>query len=348
MRIAQIAPLIEAVPPSLYGGTERVVYYLTEQLVRMGHDVTLFASGDSRTSARLVPSVPKALRLDETVRDSIPHTLLHVARAFSSADEFDIMHSHVDYFTLPFVRQVRTPTLMTLHGRLDLPDIVPTFREYADVHLVSISNAQRRPFPFANWVATAYNGIDLTDHTFGTGRGGYLAFLGRISPEKGVDTAIRVAEEIGLPLRIAAKVDPMDREYYETEIVPMLKSEHVEYIGEVAQTDKSDFLGNAYALLFPIRWPEPFGLTMIESMACGTPVIAMSCGSVKEIIVHEKTGFICSSFEEMVRAVDYVGAIDRHTCRQHVQANFSAEVMARTYESVYHRLVSRELVACEE
>ncbi|TAK30001.1 MAG: glycosyltransferase family 4 protein [Chloroflexota bacterium] len=339
MRIAQVAPLSESVPPLLYGGTERVVYYLTQELMRMGHDVTLFASGDSRTAARLVPGCPKALRLDEAVYDPYAYAMLQLGRVFDHADEFDVIHSHLDYFTFPFTRLVRTPTLVTPHGRLDLFDIAPIFREYTEVNLVSVSNNQRNPLPFANWLGTVYHGIDLGDYRFGAGDGNYLAFLGRISPEKGVDLAIRVAQHVGMPLKIAAKVDAADKAYYDSVIAPLLETDNVEFVGEVDQAAKSEFLRNAYALLFPIRWPEPFGLVMIEAMACGTPVIALTMGAAPEVIASGRTGFVCDSYEAMVQAVCRVHEIDRRECRHHVETNFSARVMALGYEDIYRRLI---------
>ena len=293
MKIAQIAPLIESVPPRTYGGTERVVSYLTEELVRLGHDVTLFASGDSITSARLVPCVPTALRLDPHIRDPIPYYMLMLDRVRECADEFDILHFHIDQFHFPLFRPRADRTVTTLHGRQDLPDLRPLYFGFSDMPLVSISDAQRAPVANANFAATIHHGlpIDLHSPTFSP-RGGYLAFLGRISPEKAVDRAIWIAKRCGVPLKIAAKVDAVDCDYFESEIRKMLTPPDVEYIGEISDGEKSSFLSGAIALLAPIAWPEPFGLVLIEAMACGTPVIAFNRGSVPEIVENGLTGFI--------------------------------------------------------
>ncbi len=340
MRIAQVAPLYESVPPRLYGGTERIVSYLTEELVRRGHDVTLFASGDSVTRAKLVSVYPRALRSDPTVVDQYVCLMAQIGLVYDGASEFDLIHSHVDYFTFPVTRFVRTPTLTTLHGRLDLPELQVMYRIYPEVNLVSISHSQRMFMPATRWLATVYNGIPVEDFTFRSRPGDYLAFLGRISPEKRPEIAIQVAKQAGIKLKIAAKVDRVDREYYENIIRPELSHPLIEYLGEIDQGTKDEFLGNALALIFPIDWPEPFGLAMTEAMACGTPVIASRCGSVPEIVEHGKTGFICDSPDEMVAVCARVGQLDRQVCRRLVETRFSVQAMADGYESVYRGLVS--------
>jgi glycosyltransferase involved in cell wall biosynthesis len=338
MRIAQLAPLVESVPPRQYGGTERVVAALTEELVRRGHDVTLFAAGDSQTAARLVAVTPRALR-PAGVRDYGPSITLALAMAFARAHEFDIIHSHLDHPALPYGRLVRTPVVHTLHGRLDLPEIQPLFGHMADAHLVSISNNQRRLVPHWNWVGTVYNGIDLHNFAFYPRPGDYLAFLGRISPEKGIEDAIAVARLAGIPLKIAAKVDPVDEEYYERRVRPLITPPLVEYVGEIGEREKDAFLGGALALLFPVRWPEPFGLAMVEALATGTPVIASRCGSVQEILLDGVTGFLCDSVQEMALACGRVAALDRARCRARVEERFTARHMADGYEAIYRRLV---------
>ena len=341
MRIAQIAPLYESVPPRQYGGTERVVSYLTEELVRLGHDVTLFATGDSVTSARLVASRATALReaAAEGVIDDFtaPHVLA-LGEIINRASEFDVLHYHNGYLHFPMSRLLRVPYVTTMHGRLDLPGLQPLFREFRDAPLVSISNHQREPLAFANWAATVYHGLPPDLLSLGTGHGGYLAFLGRISPEKRVDRAIEVAERVGVELRIAAKVDDVDRVYYEERIRPMLQHSRVRFIGEIGETEKSEFLGNARALLFPIEWPEPFGLVMVEAMACGTPVIAFRRGSVPEIIADGETGFIVDSVDGAVAAVQRLETLDRAQCRRVFEARFLARRMAEEYLAVYRRL----------
>lgn len=340
MRIAQVAPLIEAVPPKLYGGTERVVSYLTEELVRMGHEVTLFASGDSHTRARLVPVVPEALRLAGVRSPEAYHVLL-IDEVFERADDFDVLHFHTDYLHLPLARRHDVPCVTTMHGRLDLPELVPVFRRYADAALVSISDAQREPLPFANWQATVYHGLPRGLYPFGEGRGGYLAFLGRVSPEKGLDVAIEIARRANRQLRVAAKVDPADRAYYEERIAGLLEQPGVEFVGEIGDAEKGAFLGNAAALLFPINWPEPFGIVMVEALACGTPVIAFRCGSVPEVIEQGVTGFVVDDVPSAVRAVHHVSEIDRRRCREVFEARFTAQRMARDYVAVYEALVHR-------
>jgi len=312
LRIAQVAPPFESVPPSGYGGTERVIATLTDELVRRGHDVTLFASGDSHSTARLVPIVDRALWHQKLqYRDFAPFWSMALGRLVQDMQCFDIVHSHLDYFGFPLARIASNPVVTTMHGRLDIPDLQPLYRSFLDVPLVSISKAQRRPIPEANWIDTVYHGIDLDAFTFKPKGGEYLAFLGRISPEKGLDIAIRVARQAGMLLKIAArkplpfKQDPevrRDWEYYQDQIQPLLQNEDVEFIGEVDGSEKDEFLGNAAALLFPIRWPEPFGLVMVEAMACGTPVLALCDGSVPEIVADGKTGAICHDEEELIQA----------------------------------------------
>jgi glycosyltransferase involved in cell wall biosynthesis len=348
VRIAQVAPLWEAVPPVGYGGTERVVSYLTEELVRRGHDVTLFATGDSWTTAKLVPIVAQGLRLTEASPDAA--TAEHVrmlGRVFGSADRFDVIHCHVDYWAFPFSHLVRTPTVHTIHGRLDLPYLQTVYRELGRVPLVSISHAQRAPLAAArpSWVATVHHGIPLRDVECSTTHGRYLAFLGRISPEKGPDVAIDLAVRTGVPLTIAAKVDPVDREYFERAIAPRLDHPLITFLGEVNGDEKFALLRNARALLFPIDWPEPFGLVMLEAMACGTPVVARRMGSTPEVIAHGRTGFLADTGSALVEAVRRIEDIDRAECRQHVEQHFSVERMVDDYETVYRRLLTRAAAA---
>lgn len=351
MRIAQVAPPFESVPPAGYGGTERVIATLTDELVRRGHDVTLFASGDSKTSARLVPVVGEALwHHDPPYQNFLPFWTLVLDRVVPEIEAFDIIHSHLDHFGYPLARLAQRPVITTLHGRLDLPELEELHEQVTDVPLVSISDAQREPAPHANWVATVYHGIPVDRLAFTPRRGDYLAFLGRISPEKGLDTAIQVARRAGLPLKIAARKplqntqDPdvrRDWDYYENTVQPLLQERGVELVDEVGDNEKSDFLGHAAALLFPIRWPEPFGLVMVEALACGTPVLAFRNGSVPEVIEHGVTGFICDSEDEMVDAVAHVDEIDRARCRAEAERRFSPAAMADGYERVYDRLIEQ-------
>lgn len=341
MRIAQVAPLYESVPPRLYGGTERVVSYLTEELVRQGHEVTLFASGDSRTSAELVPVSPRALRLDPRVVDPYAHQMLLLEAVTKRADEFDLIHFHIDYHHFPLSRRSSTPQLTTLHGRLDIPDLLPVFREFPEMPVVSISEAQRAPLPWLNWLGTVYHGLPLDLYRFQPQPGKYLAFLGRISPEKRVDRAIEVAKRLDMPLKIAAKIDKADRDYYEEQIKPLFDHPLVEYIGEINEHEKEEFLGNAYALLFPIDWPEPFGLVLIEAMATGTPVVAFGHGSVPEVMEDGVTGFIVSSLDEMVEATRRVADLSRERCRQVFEARFTAKRMAEDYVALYEEIVQQ-------
>jgi glycosyltransferase involved in cell wall biosynthesis len=340
MKIAQIAPLMESVPPRLYGGTERIVSYLTEELVALGHDVTLFASGDSITTANLVPCAAKALRLNSGVRDFIPHYMLMLDRVRQRADDFDILHFHIDQFQFPLFRPMAHRTVTTLHGRQDLPDLLPLYLGFSVMPLVSISNAQRLPVPNANFVATVYHGLPVNLHRpIVQPRGGYLAFLGRISPEKRPDRAISIARALGIPLKIAAKVDRADEVYFRTVIEPLLDGPGVEFVGEIDEQQKTQFLGEARALLFPVDWPEPFGLSMIEAMACGTPVLAFRCGSVPEIIEDGVTGAIVETMDEAVAALPAVMALDRQKVRQRFGQRFTATRMAKDYVDVYHSLL---------
>ena len=339
MRIAQIAPLYESVPPRFYGGTERVVYWLTEKLVSLGHDVTLFASGDSVTTARLIPQCKKALRLDPQCVDPLSHHVLMLEDVFTQTDDFDLVHFHIDYLHFSRIRRERIPSVTTLHGRLDIPDLVPLYREFSELPLISISDAQRKPLPWVNWVGTVHHGMPPDSLCLRQESGQYLAFLGRVSPEKGLDRAIEIAIRSGMPLKIAAKVDRVDQEYFDAKIKPALKNPSIEFIGEIGNSDKQEFLGNASALLFPIQWPEPFGLVMIEAMARGTPVIAYPFGSVPEIIEPGVSGFLIRSVEEAVRAVKKIQEIDRLECRRHFELNFSDERMARDYLRLYKQLI---------
>jgi glycosyltransferase involved in cell wall biosynthesis len=342
MRIAQVAPLTEAVPPKLYGGTERVVHWLTEELVALGHDVTLFASGDSQTSARLEATWPKALRLDGAVRDpnALHMVMLERVRRKCDDEEFDFLHFHLDYYPFSLFLRQPTPFLTTLHGRLDLPEHQPVFSTFAKVPVISISNAQRRPVPQANWVRTIHHGLPERLLTPRPMNQDYLAVLGRIAPEKGVDRAIRIAERCGLPLKIAAKVDRADQDYYDAVIAPMIKGNPlVDFIGEIGDHEKSDFLSGAIALLVPIDWPEPFGLVMIEAMACGTPVIAFNRGSVAEIVDDGLTGFVVEDETSAVAAVGRLSQLNRVAIRRQFEARFTARRMALDYLSAYRSLM---------
>jgi len=339
MRIAQVAPLYESVPPKLYGGTERVVSYLTEELVQQGHEVTLFASGDSITRARLVPLRPAAIRLDPGCVDQLAHHFLMLERVFKESEEFDIIHFHVDYLHFPFSRRHGNPNVTTLHGRLDIPDLVPLYREYLDMPVVSISNSQRNPLPWLNWQGTVYHGLPPRLYRFHPEPGKYLAFLGRISPEKGVDAAIEIAKRAGVELRIAAKVDRVDIEYFEQKIKPLLDDPLIHFVGEVADREKDEFLGNALALLTPINWEEPFGLVMIEAMACGTPVIAYGRGSVPEVVDDRVSGYIVQDLATAAQALERIPHLSRRRCRQAFDRRFTACRMARDYVALYERLL---------
>jgi glycosyltransferase involved in cell wall biosynthesis len=340
MRIAQVAPLYESVPPKLYGGTERVVAWLTEELVRRGHDVTLFASGDSRTSARLVAGTPRALRLDAAGPDAVREHSLALGEVFARADEFDVIHCHVDYLAFVFARGTRTPVVHTLHGRLDVPYVRLALAASPEARLVSISEAQRRPVAdlALDWVGTVHHGLPVTAIPFRAAPDDYVAFIGRMAREKRPDLAIAVARRLGIPIRIAAKVDAPDRPYFDEVIRPLLHDPLVDFVGEVGDDAKYEFLGRARCLLFAIDWPEPFGLAMIESLACGTPVVARPCGSVPEIVRDGETGFVADTLEELVRAVKRVDLIDRARCRAEVERRFTDVAMADRYEAVYREL----------
>jgi glycosyltransferase involved in cell wall biosynthesis len=339
MRIAEVAPLFESVPPALYGGTERVVAYLTDELVALGHDVTLFASGGSRTSATLVEVCPGALRLDAGCRDHLAWHVLMTELVAAQASLFDVVHFHIGYIHFPLCRRLSVPHVTTLHGRLDLPELVPLYDEYVDMPVISISDAQRAPLPRARWLATIPHGLPDRLLRFHPGPNTYLAFLGRISPEKRVDRAIAIATALGWPLKIAAKVDRADLEYFEEEIRPLLDNPLVEFVGEIGEAEKNRFLGGARALLFPIDWPEPFGLVMIESLASGTPVVAYRGGSVEEIIEHGVSGYIVDTLEEAVEATSRADAIDRRACRRAFERRFTARRMAENHVRSYMRVI---------
>jgi glycosyltransferase involved in cell wall biosynthesis len=340
MRIAQIAPLHEAVPPKLYGGTERVVAYLTDALVDLGHDVTLFASGDSHTKATLEAGWPRALRLDPSTRDVLaPHMML-LETVRRVAHDFDVLHFHLDYLPFSLFSEIDVPFVTTLHGRLDLPELQPIFDAFSNAPVISISNSQRVPLPQANWVSTIYHGLPpdlLKPQT--RGQLEYLAFLGRICPEKRPDLAVQIAAQSGLPLKIAAKVDEADRQYFKNTFAPLLSQPHVEFLGEINEQQKSEFLSGAKALLFPIDWSEPFGLVMIEAMACGTPVIAFNRGAVPEVIDHGVTGFICEDVQDAVGALQRLDRLPRPEIRAQFERRFSANTMALNYVDSYTSLL---------
>jgi glycosyltransferase involved in cell wall biosynthesis len=338
MHIAQVAPLTEAVPPKLYGGTERVVSWLTEELIALGHDVTLFASGDSVTSARLEAVWPRALRLDGAVRDPNALHMMMLERVYRRAGEFDFLHCHLAYYPFSLLSRQATPFVTTLHGRLDLPEHQPMFDTFSTVPVVSISNAQRRPVPQANWVRTVHHGLPVRLLEPKPVKPSYFAFLGRIAPEKGIDRAIHIAQHCGVTLKVAAKVDKADQDYYDEQIEPMMRANNVEFIGEITDKEKPEFLSGAIALLVPIDWPEPFGLVMIEAMACGTPVIAFNRGSVPEIIEDGLTGFIVEDINGAIGAVDRLGQLSRKRIRRRFEERFTARRMAQDYLSVYRSL----------
>ena len=348
VKIAQIAPLVESVPPRLYGGTERVVSWLTEELVRQGHDVTLFASGDSQTKAELAALVPRGLRL-EGIHNSLPYNIIMLDQVAARMHEFDVIHFHIDFFHYPIFRNMAHKTLTTLHGRQDLPELPDIYRAFPHMPLVSISDHQRLPVPPVNWRGTVYHGLPEAQYREGKGEGGYLAFLGRICADKGPVEAIEIARRAGMKLKMAAKVDPVDQAYFDTVVGPLIaKSPHVEFIGEINDSQKQAFLGNAKALLFPISWPEPFGLVMIESLACGTPVVAFKCGSVPEIMEDGLTGFVVT---DVAGAADAVGRLDtlyRPTIRARFEERFSARAMARDYLKIYGQLARQGKSAAYE
>ena len=345
MRIAQVAPLFESVPPASYGGTERVVSYLTETLVAQGHDVTLFASGDSVTRAHLVECCSRPLRTDKTCQDPLAHQIRQLELVSRSADQFDLIHFHTDFMHFPLSRRQCTPHVTTLHGRLDLPDLTPLYQEFSDIPVVSISNAQRRPLPWLDWRGTVYHGLPPDLYHLGSGDGGYFAFLGRLSAEKRVDRAIEIAERVGMRLKVAAKIDPRDALYYQEVVRPLLKSPLVEFVGEIGEADKEEFLGRARVLLFPIDWPEPFGLAMVEALACGTPVIAFRHGSVPEVLEDGVTGFVVDKVEEAVAAVERIGTLSRPRCRQAFTRRFSVEAMVQGYREVYADVIGARQIS---
>jgi glycosyltransferase involved in cell wall biosynthesis len=339
MRIAQVAPLIEAVPPKFYGGTERVIHWLVEELVALGHDVTLFASGDSRTSAKLEAVWPTALRLDGSVRDQNALHMLMLERLRRRADQFDCLHFHLDYYPFSLFSRQPTPFLTTLHGRLDLPEHQLVFSDFSEIPLVSISDVQRRPVPAAGWVRTIHHGVP--EHLIKpmAGAPSYFAFLGRISPEKATHRAIAIARRCGVPLKIAAKVDKFDREYFETQVRPLLQPPEIEYVGEITDEEKSRFLSGAIALIAPLAWPEPFGLVLIEAMACGTPVIAFNLGAVPELVEDGVTGFVVDNVDGAVAAASRLSQLSRPAIRRRFEERFTARRMAEEYVGVYRSLI---------
>lgn len=339
MKIAQVAPLWESVPPVLYGGTERVVSFITEELVSLGHDVTLFASADSTTKARLMPMCGEALRPSKVAVNYEAPLIAMVEKVFASATEFDLIHSHLEFIPFPLARRCRTPVLTTLHARLDQPELIPLFRKFTDLPVVSVSEVQREPMPWINWQATIHPGLPKSLYTPQFNHGQYLVFLGRVAPEKGLERAIEIAKRAEMPIRIGAKIDTQHAVYYKSVIEPLLDHPLVEFVGEVTDIEKDDLLGDAYALLAPYAWPEPFGLALIESLACGTPVIGSRCGAIPEIIEHGVTGFLCETLEEMIQSTRHVSLLDRTRCRQAFEARFTSERMAQEYLSVYRNVL---------
>jgi len=342
MRIAQVAPLIESVPPKHYGGTERIVSYLTEELVRSGHEVTLFGSGDSVTNARLIAPFRRSVRKNDRCKDPIAREVILIDHVVEHAHEFDVIHFHTGYLHFAVSRHLPVAHVTTLHGRLDMPDLVRVFDRFRDVPVISISNAQREPMPWANWQATIYHGLPSDLFRFYPDRGDYLAFLGRISPEKRADRAIEIAKRVDMPLKIAAKVDRADRRYFKRVVEPLLNDPHVEWVGEISDQQKNELLGNAHALLFPIDWPEPFGLVMIEAMACGTPVIAYESGSVPEVMEDGVTGFVVRELDAAAEVVRQVCNLNRACCQEVFEKRFTATRMANDYMSLYERVARRD------
>jgi glycosyltransferase involved in cell wall biosynthesis len=340
LRIAQVAPLHESVPPRLYGGTERIASYLTEDLVAAGHDVTLFASGDSETSAQLVACCPSSLRLADC-SDPHPWTMAMVERVARHAREFDVVHFHIDYQHFPVSQRERYRHVTTLHGRLDTRELALMFDHFPDIPVVSISDSQREPVPFLDWQGTVYHGFPEELYRFEAERGGYLAFLGRVSPEKGLDRAIEIAGRAGYRLLVAAKIDRHDRDYFQHCLVPLMRQSHVEYLGEIGERDKQELLGGALALVFPIDWPEPFGMVMAEALACGTPVIAYRSGSVPEVVDDGVTGFVCDDIAQAVAAIGRVHELSRATCRRVFEQRFTSERMMRDYVAIYRRILDQ-------
>lgn len=348
MRIAQVAPLVESVPPRHYGGTERIISYLTEELVRFGHKVTLFASGDSVTNAELVPVCRRSFRQNKRAKDYLSREVLLIDHVMERAGEFDLIHFHTGCLHYLICRHLPVPHLTTLHGRLDTPELLRLYERFRDMPMISISNSQRAPWPCANWRATIYHGLPQNLFRFHPNPGEYLAFLGRASPEKRVDRAIEIAKRVGMPLKIAAKVDRADRRYFKRVVEPLLNDPHIEWLGEISDKDKDAFLGSAYAVLFPIDWPEPFGLVMIEAMACGTPVVAYEGGSVSEVMEDGVTGFIVNEIEQAVEAVGRVGDLNRARCREVFEKRFTASRMASDYINVYMRLADPRMRKVEQ
>jgi len=342
MKIAQVAPLFEAVPPKLYGGTERIVSFLTEELVRQGHDVTLFASGDSVTRAKLVACIPEALRLKEKCEDLLAPHIVQLQEVIEHSGEFDIIHFHTDYLTFPFTQFLDVPHLTTLHGKLTIEELQMVYDKYQDEPVVCISNSQSRPLPQANFIGCVHHGLPIDLFKEGKGDGNYFAFLGRISPEKRCDRAIEIAIASDTPIRIAAKIDKADREYFEQQIKHLLDHPLVEYVGEINENQKQEFLGNAKALLFPIDWPEPFGLVTIESMACGTPILAWNCGSVPEIIKDGCSGFIVDSMPQTIEAAKKISLLNRSVVRNCFEQQFSVQRMAEQYLELYQKLIEEK------
>lgn len=349
MRIAQVAPLWERVPPTRYGGTERIVSYLSDELVRLGHEVTLFATCDSVTLAQLQGMYPQAMRLAPNLGLPDAPMILQLERAFGTmANQFDIIHSHLDFMAFPYARRCHTPVITTLHGRLDLPELIPVFREFADMPVVSISNAQRRPLPWANWLETVYHGLPRDLYAFHPEPGQYLAFLGRISPEKRPDHAIKLAQTLDMPIKIAAKIDPINQNYFEAQIEPLMDHPLVEFVGEITDADKNDFIGQSYALVCPYDWPEPFGIVLIEALACGTPVLAYRRGSIPEVIDHGVTGLSCDDFEGMTQAVAKIASINRRHCRDAFECRFTQDRMVSDYLTVYGLLLQAQNIPSAE
>jgi glycosyltransferase involved in cell wall biosynthesis len=348
MRIAQVAPLVESVPPRHYGGTERIVAYLTEELVRFGHEVTLFASGDSVTRAELVPVTQRSFRQNKRATDYLSREVLLMDHVMQRANEFDVIHFHTGCMHYLIARHLNIPHVTTLHGRLDTLEFLRLYERFRDMPMISISNSQRAPWPCANWQGTIYHGLPQDLFRFHANPGDYLAFLGRASPEKGLDRAIEISKRVGMPLKIAAKVDRADRLYFKREIEPLLNDPNIKWLGEINDKHKDDFLGNAYALLFPIDWPEPFGLVMIESMACGTPVIAYACGSVPEVMDDGVTGFVVNDIEQAVEATRRVRDLSRARCREVFEQRFTASRMAKDYVDVYSRLADSRMRRVEQ
>jgi glycosyltransferase involved in cell wall biosynthesis len=340
MRIAQVSPLYESVPPKLYGGTERVVHNLTEELISRGHEVTLFASGDSVTGAKLVPVCKSALRLDADCIDPIVHHFTLMEMVEKESHNFDIIHSHIDYLYFPIMKRSKNTYLTTLHGRLDIPELQPLFNEYKDIPLVSISDSQRKPFPYLNWMGTVYHGLPLDLFHFNKKGGDYLVFVGRVSPEKRVDRAIEIAKKAGIQIKIAAKVDKVDNDYFESKIKKLIDHPLVDFLGEVGEKEKEELLGNALGFIYPIDWPEPFGLAMIEAMACGTPVLAYNCGSVPEVLDEGLTGYGVNSMKDAVAAISKLSGLDRKKCRDVFEKRFSVQRMADDYLMIYESMIN--------